>query len=88
MEFDPSKATGYDGFNIKFMKEMWGTFGDNIIQFVHNFFSSNEFPSSTNTTWVTLVPKKRQPTQIKDYMPISVVGFIYKIIYTDLTHSR
>jgi len=31
---DPSKAPGYDGFNIKFIKCMWDIIGKDIITFV------------------------------------------------------
>jgi len=35
---------------------------------------------NTNITWVTLIPKKKVPTKVKDYRPISMVGSIYKVI--------
>lgn len=35
---DPNKSPSYDGFNIKFIKEMWDVIGTDIVDFVLNFF--------------------------------------------------
>lgn len=82
---DPDIAQGYDSFNMKFIKEMWSTVGNDIIEFVRKFFISGQFPPSINTTWVSLVPKTRNPYSINEYMPISVVGCLYKIISKIIT---
>lgn len=44
------------------------------------FFITGEFQVLINTTWITLIPKKHNPCSIEDYMPISVVGCLYKIV--------
>lgn len=71
---------GYDGFNIGFIKEIWGRIRKHITQFVKQFFICGVFPKSINTTWVTLVPKKNIFMRIQDFRPISVVSSLYKII--------
>lgn len=35
---DSSKALGYDGFNIKFIKEMWNSIGQEVCQLIAEFF--------------------------------------------------
>lgn len=80
MSCDPSKAPGYDGFNMRFIREMWDVVGEDISQLILNFFASGEFPPSINTTWVTLIPKSEQAENISEFRPISVIGCIYKII--------
>lgn len=77
---NPSKAPGYDGFNIKFIKYMWDIIGKDVISFVHNFFSTGFLPPRVNTTWITLVPKKTDAKELGDFRPISMVGCLYKII--------
>ena len=37
-ECDPSKAQGYDGFNLKFIKELWVEVGDDFVKCVLDFF--------------------------------------------------
>lgn len=46
---DPDKAPSNDGFNLRFVKKMWSSVGNNIIHFVKQFFYSSEFPLSINT---------------------------------------
>lgn len=40
---DPSKDPAYDGYNFKFIKEMWEVTGDEIISFVTDFFTTCQF---------------------------------------------
>lgn len=35
---DPQKALGYDGFNLKFIREMWDTLGGEVTDFMKQFF--------------------------------------------------
>ncbi|GKC45535.1 putative RNA-directed DNA polymerase, eukaryota, reverse transcriptase zinc-binding domain protein [Tanacetum coccineum] len=44
------------------------------------FFDSNELPQGTNSAFITLIPKFPNPLFVKDYRPISLIGFQYKII--------
>lgn len=60
---DPDKATGYDGFNIRYIKQMWTTIGDDLTQFIQVFFISRELLTSINTTWVSLVSKVQNPVK-------------------------
>lgn len=69
-----NRALGYDGFNMRFIKEMWGSIGKDFIQFVQQFFISGEFSISINITWVIFVPNKQNSKNIHDFRPISVVG--------------
>lgn len=77
---DPSKASDYDGFNLKFLLKMWDVIADDVLSFVRNFFQNGSCSSSINTTWITLIPKMEQASSIDDYRPISMVGCLYKII--------
>ena len=77
---DPSKAESYDGFNINFIKKMWGDIGNEISSFVLNFFNTGFFPKEINMTWVVLIPKIESTEEIKDYWLISMVGCLCKII--------
>ena len=74
------KAPGFDGFNFKFIREMWEVLEDEIYESVLEFFISGHSVRHLNVTWVTLIPKRENPTDIDDYRPISMVGALYKII--------
>lgn len=43
-------------------------------------FLHGRLPVAINTTWVTLELKISNPSKIEDYIPISMIGCLYKII--------
>lgn len=54
---DPLKDRSYDGFNMKFVREILSHIGNDITRYILNTFASGEFHPTINTTCVTLVPK-------------------------------
>jgi len=80
MSCNPTKAPGYDGFNIKCIKHVWSVIGDEFSSYILQFFASGYLPKAINTTWVTLIPKKKGAEDISDFRPISMVGCVYKVI--------
>ena len=74
------KAPGFDGFNFKFIREMWEEIKEEIFETITKFFRFGGSLKHLNITWVTLIPKVESPTKIEEFRPISMVGSIYKII--------
>jgi hypothetical protein len=65
---------------------MWWFWGSNV-GFVfcieasgHKNFEVNDSEKSFNATSISLVPKKADAVDIKDFRPISLAGVVYKII--------
>ncbi|GKA40565.1 putative RNA-directed DNA polymerase, eukaryota, reverse transcriptase zinc-binding domain protein [Tanacetum coccineum] len=75
-----SKSPGPDGFSFLFIKTYWDLFKDDIVNFVNHFMETGTMPNGTNSAFITLIPKTHNPTLIKDYRPISLIGMQYKII--------
>lgn len=69
------KAPGFDGYNFKFIREMWDVIQDEIVEFILEFFTLGGTVRHINITWVTLIPKIVNPQSIEDYRPISMWGF-------------
>ncbi|GKC99053.1 putative RNA-directed DNA polymerase, eukaryota, reverse transcriptase zinc-binding domain protein, partial [Tanacetum coccineum] len=74
------KAPGLDGFSFMFINKYWDLLHLDIQNFVVSFFSSGKFPLRVNSSFFTLIPKVANPLYIKDYKPISLIGFQYKIV--------
>ena len=74
------KALGFDGYNFRFIREMWEVIEEEVYEFVLAFFQSRTSTKNINITWVTLIPKVANPIAIDEYRPISMVGALYKII--------
>jgi len=77
---DPSKAPGYDAFNLKCIKKMWPMIEEEFCAYILRFFETGKLHASFNTTWVTLIPKKQGILEMSDFRPISLVGCIYKVL--------
>jgi len=80
MSCDPTKAPGYDGFNLKCLKHVGPAVGAEFSRCILNFFEEGKLPAGLNTTWVTLLPKKKDAIDITDFRAISMVGSMYKVI--------
>nr|GEU81583.1 RNA-directed DNA polymerase, eukaryota, reverse transcriptase zinc-binding domain protein [Tanacetum cinerariifolium] len=74
------KASGPDGISFKFVKNLWDVMKPDIQNFVFRLFSSGSFPPGLNSSFFTLIPMVSNPLYIKDFRPISLIGFQYKIV--------
>lgn len=79
-QIGPLKAPGPDGFPARFYQRNWGTIKSEVVKAVHNFFIIGVMPEGINDTAIVLIPKIKQPTQLKDYRPISLCNVIYKVV--------
>ena len=51
-----------------------------------DFYESERFVRSLNTTFIVMIPKKGGAEDIKDFRPISLVGSLYKLLVKVLTN--
>ncbi|GLT98279.1 hypothetical protein SLE2022_157910 [Rubroshorea leprosula] len=74
------KAPGPDGFNFHFIKTIWSTIEGDIISFMKEFHKNGKLVKGLNASYITLIPKTKNPISLKEFRPISLVGCIYKIL--------
>nr|GEY75747.1 RNA-directed DNA polymerase, eukaryota [Tanacetum cinerariifolium] len=74
------KSSSPNGFSFLFLKRKWEYFKDDVDIFVTQFMESGSFPKRTNSAFITLIPKVKNPLLIKDYRPILLIGMQYKIV--------
>ena len=79
-QMKPMIAPGPDGMPPIFYKFYWNTVGSDVIDASLSVLNSRIMPPNLNHTFITLIPKKKSPTNLKDYRPISLCNVIYKII--------
>ncbi|MCI07579.1 cysteine-rich receptor-like protein kinase, partial [Trifolium medium] len=77
---DGNKSPGPDGFNFNFMKVCWEIIKGDILDFLHEFYSSATLPKAITASFLTLIPKKDHPQALSDYRPICLVSSLYKIL--------
>jgi hypothetical protein len=77
-------APGSDGLNAAFYKASWNWVKNDIFHLVSDFYSQGSLPADLNQTFLTLIPKKANPSSPQDYRPIGLCNVIYKIIVKSL----
>ena len=75
-----SKAQGPDGYTVEFFKESWNIIGKDVVVAVQSFFALGFLPKGLNSTILSLIPKKKEAKEMKDYRPISCCNVLYKLI--------
>ena len=75
-----SKCPGPDGFNFFFIKSNWEIIDKDVDRAILFFQRSGYFPRGCNVSFITLAPKKANPSELNEFRSISLVSFIYKIL--------
>jgi hypothetical protein len=78
--FNRDKAPGPDGFSMGFYQCCWDILRPDVMAFLNYFHDFCSFEKSLNPTFVSLIPKKKEALEVKDFRPISLVGGSYKIL--------
>lgn len=79
-QIGPIKAPGPDGFPARFFQRNWDTLKGEIMAAVRKFFADCAMPDEVNNTSIVLIPKVKQPENLKEFRPISLCNVIYKVI--------
>jgi len=51
-----------------------------MIKAIHSLYEEGFIPRGCNASFITLIPKRKNPSTLNDYRPISLVGCMYKVI--------
>jgi hypothetical protein len=85
-DLNGDKAPGPNGFTIAFFQKCWGVLKQDIMAVFSEFHNRRQFEKSFNATFVSLIPKKADAMDVKDFRPISLVGGVCKLIYKILAN--
>jgi hypothetical protein len=77
----PLKALGPNGFTAKFYQQNWPIVGLEVCKAVLHFFNNAKMDENINVTHIALIPKKKKdPSNVSNFRPISLCNVTYKII--------
>ena len=79
-DLDGGKAPGPDGFTMTFYHHCWRVVEKDVLAVFEEFFHHCKFEKSLDGTFIALIPKKNDASNIRDFHPISLVGSMYKIL--------
>ncbi|KAL0409776.1 UNVERIFIED_CONTAM: hypothetical protein Sradi_1912000 [Sesamum radiatum] len=75
----PLKSPGPDGMPPIFFQSFWHIVKQDVVSCVLTFFNSYVSPVGLNHTYITLIPKCKQPEYLHQFRPISLCNVVYKI---------
>ena len=78
--FNKDRSPGPDGWPVEFYLHFFNLLGPTLVQMVDYTRTSGYIPSSLNSTFITLIPKKDKPRTFADFRPISLCNLLYKLI--------
>nr|KAJ0195447.1 hypothetical protein LSAT_V11C700350330 [Lactuca sativa] len=74
------RAPGPDGFSFAMLKRHWDTIGSDFYFALKHFEATGCIEKGCNSSFISLVPKIQDPITISDFLPISLIGCLYKTI--------
>jgi hypothetical protein len=86
-ELPNDKSPGPDGFNNEFFKNCWNIIGRDVKDLIKGFYEGSINLESSNSSYITLIPKIDSPMRSGDFWPISLLNTVIKII-TKLLANR
>lgn len=84
-ELHPLKAPGSYGFPRIFYRHYWDTVRSQVISYVQESFRIEHITKGMNKSFIVLIPKVKQGTEVSHFRPISLCNFTYKIISKIIT---
>ena len=76
----PLSASGPDGMSPVFYKSFWHIVGEDVTKVVLAILSEGTIPESINSTFISLIPKVKNPKKVSEFRLISLCNIFYKII--------
>ena len=76
----PLTASGPDGMPPIFFKYCWDFIGQDVIAASLSILNSGSMLESLNHTFISLIPKTKNPEKAIDFRPISLCNVLYKIV--------
>ncbi len=67
---ESGKAPGIDGLPVDFYKSFWAELGVDLLQVLSDSLSKGMLPLSCRRAVITLIPKKGDLTDIKNWRPV------------------
>ena len=80
MEMEGDNALGPDGFTMAFFQKCWSVVEVDVMAVFEHFHRYSVFEWSLNASFLSLIPKKNNAIDVKDFRPISLVGSVYKLL--------
>ena len=68
----PLKVPGPDGMPPLFYQNFWSLVGSDVTTSILYYLSSGSLPTPLNHTFISLIPKTKNPKRVIEFRPISL----------------
>lgn len=85
MGMESGKAPGIDGLPVDFYKSFWTVLGEDLLAVLNESLTEGRLPLSCRRAVLTLLPKKGDLIEIKNWRPVSLLCTDYKLLSKLLT---
>ena len=76
----PLSGPCLDDMSPTFYKSFWNIIGPNVVEASLSVLNTGTIPANFNHTFISLIPKIKNPEKAKNFRPISQCNMLYKII--------
>lgn len=75
-----NKTSGPNGYPSEFFTTCWSVIGPEVTEAVSEFFRSGKLLKQWNSTTLVLIPRIPKAESMTDFLPISYLNTLYKVI--------
>ena len=80
------KAPGSDGMPPLFYQSYWSLVGSDVSTTILHYLNSSISPQTLFHSFITLIPKVKDPKYVTEFRPISLSNVLYRIFAKVLTN--
>ena len=80
MSLQSGRAPGMDGLPADFYKSFWSIIGPDLLEMTNESLKTGRLPLSCRRAAITLLPKKGDLQELKNWRPVSLLCTDYKIL--------
>lgn len=80
MSLQNGRAPGIVGLPVDLYKSFWSVIGEDLLEVLRDILENGRLPLSCRRAVITLLPKKEDLQELKNWRPVSLLWSDYKIL--------
>ncbi|XP_042958050.1 uncharacterized protein LOC122293561 [Carya illinoinensis] len=85
-QMNPLGSPGPDGFPADFYQKHWEVVGEEVYSYALEVLNCSRSLQDVNDTYISLIPRVKNPKRVAEFRPISLCNVLYKIVSKTLAN--